>query len=504
MSLTSFGFFVFLLFTCVAYYAIKSCQKIILFAASLFFYVHISYAFGIQNILILILVIWILSYAGALLLQRVCTERRPMVLFGLILSLISILFVFKYAYNLLSIVQTLFHLDRDISFLKFVSIIGVSYYVLSAIGYLVEVYWGNLEADKDILNVGLFIFFFPQLISGPLTRYQAMQSQFNRKHSLRYDTISHGLRRMIWGYFQKLVISERFAIIVSSVYGNIDHYGGLGILMANLAYAIRLYTDFSGCMDIVLGTAMLFDIQLPENFNAPFFSESIQEFWQRWHITLGIWFKDYVMYPLQKSGPMQKCGKLAKHIIGKKYGKKIPFHLSMLVLWFLIGIWHGGTAYYFIASGLIPCVLLIFSELLNPVSIRFYSTLHIERKNKIFCLCRRIKTQVLLCLCWIFVNAESTGRGIRIIKYSLKHPLILSTQADFPFSMGLSYRSIFIMFFSLAILLFVEQIKYRNSTIFLEMDKKPFLTRIFLIYCELILILFCGKVGTSAFIYFQF
>ena len=157
---------------------------------------------------------------------------------------------------------------------------------------------------------------------------------------------------------------------------------------------------------------MLFDIQLPENFNAPFFSESIQEFWQRWHITLGIWFKDYVMYPLQKSGPMQKCGKLAKRIIGKKYGKKIPFHLSMLVLWFLIGIWHGGTAYYFIASGLIPCVLLIFSELINPVSIRFYSALHIERKSKIICFYRRIKTQVLLCLCWIFVNAESTGRGI--------------------------------------------------------------------------------------------
>ena len=164
----------------------------------------------------------------------------------------------------------------------------------------------------------------------------------------------------------------------------------------------------------------------------------------------------------------------------EKIRKKEPFHLSMLVLWILIGIWHGGTAYYFIASGLIPCVLLIFSELLNPVSIRFYSALHIERKNKIFCLCRRIKTQVLLCLCWVFVNAESTGRGIRIIKYSLKHSLILSKQADFPFSMGLSYRSIFIMFFSLAILLCMEQIKYRNATIFLEMDKKPFLTSIFL------------------------
>ena len=504
MSLTSFSYFIFLLISCALYYIIKPWQKFILFISSIFFYVQISSSFGSLNILLLIFSIWILCYAGALLLQIVSVGIRPIVLWVLILSLVSILFVFKYLYNLLNVFQMLFHLNYNFSILRFASIIGLSYYVLSAIGYLVEVNWGNLEADKSILNVGLFIFFFPQLISGPLTRYKEMQSQFNQKHALRYNTLSHGLRRMIWGYFQKLVISERFAIIVSSVYGNIDHYGGAGILIANFAYVIRLYTDFSGCMDIVLGTAMLFDIQLPENFNAPFFSESIQEFWQRWHITLGNWFKDYVMYPLQKSGPMQKCGKLAKRMIGKKQGKKVPFYLSVVVLWILIGIWHGGTAYYFMASGFIPCILLMLSDFFASFFIRLDSAFHIERGNNFFQFCRRVKTQLLLCLCWTFVNAESTAKGFRIIKNSLKSPFVCSKQDDFLLSMGISYKDYFIMIFGVVVLLLAEQIRYRKSTIFIEMDKKPVLMRIFLIYCELLLILFCGKVGTSAFIYFQF
>lgn len=144
------------------------------------------------------------------------------------------------------------------------------------------------------------------------------------------------------------MISERFGIIVSAVYGSYGDYSAIGIIGATLAYAVQLYTDFFGCMDIIMGVSGLFGIRLPENFNAPFFAKSVQEFWQRWHITLGLWFKDYVMYPVQISRPVVKFGKKCRKRVGKKAGKKIPFYLSMLVLWFLIGVWHGGTGYYLV------------------------------------------------------------------------------------------------------------------------------------------------------------
>ena len=216
-------------------------------------------------------------------------------------------------------------MSSDFSWFQFAAVIGISYYALSAIGYLIDVYWESYRAERNIVNVGLFIFYFPQLISGPFTRYGEMAPQFNERTKLDYSNVTNGIRRMIWGYFKKLVISERFGIVVATVYGDYHSYSMIGIAGATLCYAIQLYTDFSGCMDIIMGASELFGIKLPENFRAPFFSQSIQEFWQRWHMTLGRWFREYVYFPLGGS----RCSK----------GKMIR---NLLVVWMLTGIWHGS------------------------------------------------------------------------------------------------------------------------------------------------------------------
>ena len=331
-----------------------------------------------------------------------------------------------------------------------------------------------------------------------------MKPYFTKLHNLKYDSISMGLRRMIYGYLKKLVISERFAVVVSFVFGNANEYSGIGIIAGSFCYAIQLYTDFSGCMDIIMGTALLFGIKLPENFNAPFFSETIQEFWQRWHITLGQWYKDYVMYPLQKTKFIQDFGKKGKRIVGKKYGKKIPFHLSMLVLWILIGIWHGGTSYYFIASAFIPGILLFCSDLCQDIFIKLRNNLRINYDCVSWHWVRRIRTQFLLLFCWIFVNAGSTRQGIKIIARIVNNPYAYSSFSDAISKIGLTSLDALLMSWAIVVLYVEQKNCYEGTNIFTRMNEQNKLVRLLVIYCELLLILFFGKVGNSAFIYFQF
>ena len=331
-----------------------------------------------------------------------------------------------------------------------------------------------------------------------------MKVQFNEKTKPDYENITNGMRRMIWGYFKKLVISERFGIIVSAVYGNYNSYSFIGIVWATLCYAIQLYTDFSGCMDIIMGCSTMFGITLPENFKAPFFSESIQEFWQRWHITLGLWFKDYFMYPVQKSKPVQSMGKAVKKLIGKKKGKKAPFYISMLMLWVLIGIWHGGTGYYFIASAGVPCVLLILSDMLQPVFKNVIGILRINTECESWHWFRRIRTLLLICICWVFALSNGTYNALNIIKHLFSDLWNYTTFTAAMETFGISALDVLIMAIGVVLLYITDKLIYEGTTVFKVLDKQNFAIKIAIIYAELLAILLHGMVGTSSFIYFQF
>lgn len=503
MSLTSFSFFVFLIVTLLVYYLIKPLQKYTLFVASVFFYIAISTSSTLKMCL-LIIYMFAVTYVGAILIEKSKGKLKPVVLALSIVALVSALFILKYAFNIFSVIKAVFSLQCDVSFLHFVSIIGISYYALSAIGYLVDVYWGLCEAEKNPANVGLFIFYFPQLISGPLTRYNDMKPQFDMKTALSYDNISQGMRRMVWGYFKKFVISERFAVVVTYAYGHYTDYSFVGILGATLCYAIRLYTDFSGCMDIIMGASKMFGIELPENFNAPFFSETIQEFWQRWHISLGVWFKNYVMYPLQKTRFLQKIGKKAKKTFGKKFGKKIPFYLSMIVLWFLIGIWHGATGYYFIASAIIPCVLLLLSDIFQPAFKKAVVSLKIDTQCESWHYFRRIRTLLLVCICWFVVCSNGTHAALSISKHMLADLWNYTPFATAMGKIGLDVLDILIMTIGCVLLFISDRYCYKGTTIFKKMDEQNFFVKVIFICLELMAIMFFGMVGTSSFIYFQF
>lgn len=503
MTLTSFSFFAFISIALVAFYGVKPLQKYILLVASLYFYIEISSVSTIK-LCMLIACVLAITYFGAIIIERTNGYIKTIVLGVSIFSLFSALFMLKYVFNIASLINSLLNINADISWLQFASIIGISYYALSAMGYLIDVYWETYKAERNPANIALFIFYFPQLISGPITRYAHMQKQFNDCISLDYENITSGLRRMAWGYFKKLVISERFGIIVAAVYGDYSSFSAIGIVGATLCYAVQLYTDFSGCMDIIMGTSMLFGIKLPENFKAPFFSESIQEFWQRWHITLGTWFKDYLMYPLQKSKLMQRIGKTVKKRFGKKAGKKVPFYLSMLVLWVLIGIWHGGTGYYFIASAGIPCVFLMLSDFCQPLFKKTVQMMEINTECVSWHWFRRFRTLLLICVCWIVACSNSTTNAVNIFRHMLSNPLNYTPFVVAMEQFGLTTADIGIMIIGVVLLYISDKFVYEGTTIFEAVNKQNFLFRILLIYVEVITILLYGMVGSSAFIYFQF
>ena len=502
MSLLSTSFFVFLIITLIIYYIFPKHKKHILLFASLFFYFSVSSASLVKMIGLTAYVLAV-TYFGAILIEKNKGKAKSTIVIISITALVAVLVSLKYLYNLSALITSIFHLNGDISILKFLPYIGISYFVLSAIGYLLDVFWETYSAERNVVKVALFIFFFPQIIAGPVTRFQSMKEEFDKPLKFDSDNIVNGIRRMIWGYFKKLVIAEHFATIVTSVYSNYHIYGALDIVIATFCYAIQLYTDFSGCMDIIMGASETFGIKLPENFNAPFASKSLQEFWQRWHITLGLWFKDYVMYPIQKTHFLIALGKKARSTLGKNIGRKIPFYCAMTILWALIGIWHGGTGYYIIASGVVPFILLFISDIMKPVSEWFDSKLSLKADNKIWNFIQMGRTLFLISICWLFVCSGSTTKAINVIKHFLSNLLFVNISNLYTNEL-INVELLALLILGVFLVMLEHFIIIKHNNVITYMNNKNFFFKWFIIYVEIGMIFFFGVVGESDFIYNQF
>ena len=493
MNLTSQAFFWFLIASCIVYYSAgRRLQRYILLCASLFFYLTAA-SVKLYKLAVVVGFVVGVTYFGSLLIDRSRGKARTVLTWLSVSALVSALVVFKSAYNILSLVVSD---PYRIEFLKFFPLIGLSYYTLSAIGYILDVSWGIYPAEKSLVNVALYVCFFPQLVSGPVTRYSQMREQFSSYHPLEYENIANGLRRMLWGYVKKLVISERFGVIVSAVYGEYSSYNGAYLVFATLCYAVQLYTDCSGCMDIIMGAAELFGFSLPENFDAPFFSLSLKEFWRRWHISLGTWFKDYVMYPVQMSGFMNKLGKSCVKVFGKKRGKKIPFYLSMFVLWVLIGLWHGGTAHYFIASGMIPFALLTLSDMMP-------SWFALKGGNAVSRVVMRVRTVLLMCVSFVFICAGSVRGAVDVYGRIFLHFLEVNTARTVVWEM-VSVLDAVLMLSGLVLVLSADGLKNSGKSLSGIVDRQRAIVQYGVYYAGVLAVMFFGMVGNSSFIYFQF
>lgn len=425
-------------------------------------------------------------------------KKRRGILLVTILVNIGILFALKYVNFLINTVNGTTHLfgasGDTLTAVDILSPLGISFYTFSLLGYVIDVYYGLAEHQNNGLKLALYGLYFPNLISGPILKYREHAEQFFTPHDFDYRRVTRGLQRMVWGFFKKLVIAERLGILVNTVYGSYETFSGAYIWVATAAYAFQLYTDFSGCMDIVLGMSESLGILLPENFQTPFFSKSVAEYWRRWHITLGVWMKDYVFYPLLRSKLFTNINKRFKEKFGKKRGKQLTTFAAMFVLWLTVGIWHGGDWKFVIGSGLLHWCYIVLEELLAPGFARLLAGLHLSAEGRFVTGFRILRTFLFVCVGDLFFRAASAGDAFLMLAAAVRHfrPGILWDGSLF--TLGLDGIEMAVAVLSLFVLWGVSLLQ-RKGSVRDAIAKKPLPLRWCIWYLLLFAVILFGCYG---------
>lgn len=465
MGITSFYFLCFFAVILILYYLIpKKCQWMFLLLCSVFYYLLTDHA---------ILILYPLAsaavcYAGTVMMEKTQNEKTRKCALALVVAVnLGILIVLKYIHFVIGTVNGIAGLfgggEGMLSGPELLVPLGVSFYTFSLLGYVIDVYYKIASPQKNFGKLALYGMYFPAMISGPILQYRDCGEQFFKPHAFDYKKVTRGLQRMLWGLLKKLVIAERLAILVDSVYGQYESYPGAYIWIATFCFALQLYTDFSGCMDIVLGLSESLGLVLPENFRTPFFSKSVSEYWRRWHITLGVWMKNYIFYPILRSGFFTKLGKSWRERFGKKKGKQYTTFAAMFLLWFTVGIWHGGAWKYIIGSGLLHWFYIVMEELLERPCAKAMEKLHICADGRFVNGVRVARTFFLVCIGDLFFRAESVPAALFMLKSAVTtwNPAVLwNGSLLLPGLDGIEYG---IVLLSLLLLLAVSLLQQKGS-----------------------------------------
>lgn len=294
-------------------------------------------------------------------------RKRLAMLIAALAADLGILAVLKYANFAITNVNYLF--GASIAGVDWVLPLGLSFYTFQTVSYVIDVYWDKVEAERNILKAALFTSFFPLLIQGPISRFGDIKSTLFASHKADGKQITFGLERIICGYFKKLVVADRLVVAVAALSGDPGRYPGAFAVLNALFYAAQLYADFTGGIDITIGIAQVLGIKVQENFRRPYFSRSVAEYWRRWHISMGTWFRDYVFYPVSASGWLMALTEKAERISGG-LSRRLAVYIPMAVTWFLTGLWHGA-AWHFVVWGLLNAALMLAGEEIAPASQRF-------------------------------------------------------------------------------------------------------------------------------------
>ncbi|MCD8130998.1 MAG: hypothetical protein LUE16_06915 [Lachnospiraceae bacterium] len=417
MTITSFYYLLLVFGTVVIYYIVpKAGQWMCLLLASILFY----FAAATPYTLVYVAISTIFAYLGTLYLESGKTAQNKRATYLALTGVLVNAFLWlvlkgsSFWIPVISLVGRIFPAMKDTGAISLIAALGMGYYTLQLIGYILDCYWGNCRPQKNIGKLFLFACYFPQMTSGPISRYSQLQDLYE-KHAFCYENIAHGAQRILWGFLKKLVIAERAAIIVNEVWSDPGTYQGCYRWLVMLIFPIQMYADFSGAMDIVIGTSELFGIKLPENFNAPFFSRSLREFWQRWHITLGSWAKDYVLYPFLKSGFMVRLSKALKKKFGKKAGRFIATELGMLVLWTVLGLWHGAVKYV-VGVNLWYWFVLMLSELCADRLKKLTSFFKINVRCIGWRMVQCFRIYIIFAVGSVFFRADSLAQGLEFFQ----------------------------------------------------------------------------------------
>ena len=396
----------------------RKARWVVLLAASLAFYVSRN-LMGLPFLLATALISWFASLqmdrAASAVKEQIAaspalgrdekkalragakTRQRRWLLFALLADF-AMLAVFKYTNDILGLVGA--------SPLGLLLPLGISFYTFQSTGYLIDVYNGKTPAEKNTLRFLLFVSFFPQILQGPIGRYDELNPQLAEAHDFDIDQLDRATLLILYGLFKKMIIADRVLPLVNAAFAGPQ--GGAVALVGVLAYSLQQYCDFSGGIDLVSGIAELYGIRLAPNFRQPYFSVSLADFWRRWHISLGAWMRDYVFYPFALTSPMQKLGKASKARFGKAFARAVPAAVGNLLVFFLVGLWHGATPNY-IVWGLYNGLILAVSALLEPV-YKGWNERHASLSaSRGFHLFRILRTFLVVNIGWFFDRCARLG-----------------------------------------------------------------------------------------------
>ena len=385
--------------------------------------------------------------------------------------------------------------------------LGISFYTFQSMGYLIDVYNGKYAAERNPVRFALFVSFFPQLIQGPIGRYDHLSEQLTTPHRFDIDGIERGLLLMLWGYFKKKVIADRALPLVAEVFGNQEPYGGAVIALAVLFYSLQQYCDFSGGIDLVTGIAELFGIRLAPNFKRPYFSVSLGDFWRRWHISLGSWMRDYVFYPFALTRPVSRLSKAAKGRFGADFARALPAALGNVLVFFLVGVWHGAQMNY-VLWGLYNGLILAFSALMEPAYKRFGERHEKLVRSRGFYFFRILRTFVIVNIGWYFDRA---------VRWQDAFAMLWRTFTGFQAAqlrdsalmaqLGLTARDYGILVLATLILFFISLAQERGAKVREWIMSRPLVLRWAILYAFILFVLatFAGSTaGTGSFMYAVF
>ncbi len=372
MLFNSLRFLIFFPIVTLIYFLIPQRIKYLwLLAASYYFYMCWNPEYAL-----LMAFSTAVTYLSGILISHCKTNfKKKLVVAASFTVNFAILFYFKYFYftmDNINAIRQLFGLGALVPKFDVILPVGISFYTFQALSYTADVYRGDIEAEKNPLRYALFVSFFPQLVAGPIERSKNLLHQVNEKHYFDYERARKGILMMLWGFFQKLVIADRVLMAMNTMLDAPESYRGAYVLLLILMYSVQIYADFTGGIDITVGIAEAMGIRLAENFDRPFSSKSTKEYWRRWHITMGSWFRDYIFLPLSVTRPMLKLNKVLSGKIGRLAASKTVAYTASLVTWLATGIWHGA-GWNFIVWGLMNCFIMIISETLEPLYSRFHA-----------------------------------------------------------------------------------------------------------------------------------
>ena len=490
MLFNSYSFLIFFPVVILIHFILpKKMQYIWLLVASYYFYMNWD-----ARYVLLLLFSTAVTYISGIAIENAGSKKagKTAVAVSFVLN-IAVLFFFKYFHFAIDSVNLLLS-GVNISLPKpsvtFLLPVGISFYTFQALSYTMDVYRKEVRAERNFFKYALFVSFFPQLVAGPIERSKNLLKQVNETHRFDFEKMREGLLIMLWGYFLKLVIADRAAIVVDTIYGNYAEYGGVYLIVASVLFAIQIYCDFAGYSIIAVGAAKILGFELMDNFNCPYLSRSIGEFWHRWHISLSTWFRDYLYIPL---GGNRK-GVLRKYI-------------NLIVVFLVSGLWHGAAGTYVI-WGLVHGIYQVVGGITKPVRDKLNDVFGMKPDSIGHKIVRGMITFALVDFAWIFFRAESLGAAIEIIRSMMHIGNIGILGNGALYELGISRWSFRILLFGIVVLLFSDFMKYRGieiRKIILEQELWcRWLCYIAVLWFVLIFGIWGGTYDSSSFIYFQF